>query len=98
MLPKKVGRPKKYVTDEEQKAARAAASRRHYQQQKEQAGLCRPQELVIRPDPYSILQQAGLEGVGCITPLPSGIQTRDLNIPTDLSLEVVYSAQCTSFN
>ncbi len=93
MPPKRAGRPVKYLTDEERKAARAAASRRHYQQQKGLPDLHQPQELVIRPDPLSILHQAGLEGFGATTTLSSGIQTEDLAIPLDPALEVIHSPQ-----
>jgi hypothetical protein len=87
MAPKQVGRPKKYQTDEERKAARAAASRRFYAQRQQESRGHPPAQssrsLEFRPDPYTILRQAGPEGFGQITNPSLGIQTDGLNVPTD---------------
>jgi hypothetical protein len=93
MPPKKAGRPPKYANDEERKAARAAASRRSYAAQRERETRGEPvasssRGLDIRPDPYSLLLQAGPEGVGQITALSAGIQADDLGIPIDPLLVV----------
>ena len=98
MPPKKGGRPPKYVNDNECKAARAAASRRSYTAQRERetgrgAVAIGPPALDIRPDPYSLLMQTGLEEGGRITSLAAGIQADDLDIPTDPQLVVFPSIQ-----
>lgn len=92
MPPKKAGRPKKYLTDEDRKAAHAAASRRSYaqRQQASQGGpsVHRSGSLDIRPDPYSLLLQAGPEGAGQFTSTSHGIQSDGLVVPTDQQLDV----------